>query len=165
MKPEEDGCRGLALVINEHWSTIISRVSAPASADHGELVLAFRAILDQAIGQVPSSNHCACRGGNTFVIAGFDESSNALVISKLARIGDRRRFEGVAKILSDATAPSDISRWGNTDNLQDHIANINATYAEDMNEEEGVAFAKKGLAEAIQMSGPFGQSSIGGDFI
>lgn len=69
------GC-GLSRVLGVGWRAILGGFSAPPPGTaFAAIVSQLQAFLDGIIGQVPKSNLRACRGGNTFLLAGHDAAN------------------------------------------------------------------------------------------
>lgn len=158
------GC-GLARVHGNNWQQILGCFPVqPSSTVFATTLSNLNSFFDKIIGQVSKSNIGACKGGNTFLLAGYDAANSGMAVGKLTRLGDRRQFEPVTMV-SRASNQNYIEWIGDTTAVVDHIEVINALYVPSMEQQVAVDFAIDAIIGGITASQNAGNHTIGGDFV
>lgn len=159
---------GLAKVNNHNWEYHLASYkssNAPAaliSAKNQKL----KNFLDSIMSKTNPSNHGACSGGNTFLLAGYDQISRGMFISEITRVGDRRFFESDTPIVSCALATSHISWHGDTNSIATFIAMRTMNYSDKMSKNQALEFALDAIRDGIRAhSKPGIKPTIGGENI
>lgn len=158
------GC-GLSRVQGIGWRAILVDFPAPlngtAIAATGSQLQAF---FDGVIGRVPKGDVGACRGGNTFLLAGHDVANLGMAVIRLTRLGDRRQFE--AATMASNESDHDYIEWiGDTTPVSTYIGRKTALYVPNMPQNAAIEFAIAGIIDGITASLAAGNHTIGGEFV
>ncbi len=158
------GC-GLSRVQGTSWGTILADFPAPPNGTAIAVTASqLQAFLDGIIGRVPKSSVGACRGGNTFLLAGHDVANSGMAVTRLTRLGDRRQFEAGAT--ASNTSDHNYIEWiGDTTPVSTYIASKTAQYDPDMSQDVAVDFAIRAIIDGIAASLAAGNHTIGGEFV
>lgn len=158
------GC-GLARVNQKDWESIFrSYRQHPAGTSFSQVTADLKLFLDKQIQKVDPKNVGACIGGNTFLLAGYDQCTKGFVISEITRIGDRRLFESPT-IISCTLAPSYLSWHGDTTNIAPYLASRNTVYSAAMNRDQAIDFSINSIKGAIAIHSGRKIGTIGGTHI
>ena len=158
------GC-GLSRVQGAGWQAILANFpTLPLGTAFAATVSDLQAFLDEIIGQVPTSNAGACRGGNTFLLAGHNATNSGMEVAMLTRLGDRRRFEPVTTV-SSVSSHNCIKWIGDKASVSTHIVSTCALYVPDMSPNAAVKFAVDAIIGGITASLAVGNHTIGGEFV
>jgi Proteasome subunit len=156
---------GCSMILGRYWSQIIPNfLSLWVGPDFATIVSEFRQSLDSEIAHVPKNNVGACVGGNAFLLAGFDPTTSGMVISRIERFGDARKFSPET-IVAPAAQPRYISWIGDTANLKAYIDSKDQTYSPGLSQPQAINFAVDAIVDGIRHARNAGITTIGGDFV
>ncbi|WP_336764003.1 hypothetical protein [Asaia sp. VD9] len=156
---------GCSRVLGRNWQEILADFSQLRSGTDPSITTSeLQQFLGKVIGEVPRDIHGACRGGNTFLLAGYGVASPGMVVNKLTRVSDLRYFEPV-KTVSDAASDNYIEWIGDTEKVSGYTRAKNALYIPNMAKDVAVNFAIAAINEGIAASLAVGNHTIGGEFV